>query len=83
MDTKTNSSCNCCHSPSASPRTEARDPVCGMVVDPAEAPSATIGGTTYYFCNVECREAFKAEPHRYLAAGSRGAAAVGRSRCCG
>ncbi len=45
----------------------ARDPVCGMTVDPATtAHHATHGGTTYHFCNPRCRERFLAEPERYL-----------------
>lgn len=37
----------------------ARDPVCGMSVDPRHAPaSATLGEKTYYFCALECKQAF-------------------------
>jgi len=37
----------------------ARDPVCGMTVDPKEAAAtATKDGKTYYFCNVHCRDTF-------------------------
>ena len=43
-----------------------RDPVCGMMVDPANAPaSGEYDGQTYYFCSVECREAFEMSPERY------------------
>ncbi len=46
----------------------ARDPVCGMSVYPATAGggAAVHDGTTYYFCNVKCRQRFQAEPERYL-----------------
>ncbi|HET6883221.1 MAG TPA: glutamine amidotransferase, partial [Pirellulales bacterium] len=39
------------------------DPVCGMTVDPATAAaSAEHDGTTYWFCNPGCRDAFVADP---------------------
>jgi Cu+-exporting ATPase len=45
-----------------------KDPVCGMMVDPATAKhKAEHQGQTYYFCNPRCREKFIAEPARYLA----------------
>jgi Cu+-exporting ATPase len=44
-----------------------RDPVCGMMVDPATARhKADHEGSTYYFCNPRCREKFIADPQRYL-----------------
>src|SRR5579883_1459323 len=49
----------------------ARDPVCGMTVDPATAKHrAEHGGATYYFCGARCKEKFLANPGRYLAAKS-------------
>jgi Cu+-exporting ATPase len=46
----------------------ARDPVCGMTVDPATAKhKAEHDGTTYYFCSGRCREKFLADPMTYLA----------------
>jgi Cu+-exporting ATPase len=46
----------------------ARDPVCGMTVDPATATGGTHdhGGRTYAFCGAHCREKFAADPERYL-----------------
>jgi P-type Cu+ transporter len=45
----------------------ARDPVCGMDVDPQTAAARhEHGGTTYYFCNPLCAEKFKSDPARYL-----------------
>jgi Cu+-exporting ATPase len=45
----------------------AKDPVCGMTVDPTTAKhSAEFAGKTYYFCCAGCREKFVAEPRRYL-----------------
>jgi Cu+-exporting ATPase len=47
--------------------TKVKDPVCGMLVDPATAKhKAEHEGRTYYFCNPRCREKFVAEPARYL-----------------
>jgi Cu+-exporting ATPase len=46
----------------------ARDPVCGMTVDPATAEHrAEHAGHEYLFCSGKCRERFVAEPARYLA----------------
>ena len=46
---------------------DARDPVCGMAVDPI---TSTIGhehaGTTYYFCCDGCRTKFKTDPTPFL-----------------
>ena len=47
----------------------AKDPVCGMSVDPATAKhKGEHAGTTYYFCSAGCRQKFMAEPMRFLAA---------------
>ncbi|MBV8538779.1 MAG: heavy metal translocating P-type ATPase [Alphaproteobacteria bacterium] len=57
------------HSPAASEQsaTAARDPVCGMSVDPATAKhQARHDGATYYFCCAGCRTKFEADPARYL-----------------
>ncbi len=55
---------------SVEPSAEAeKDPVCGMEVDPAHAAaSETYQGRTYYFCATHCRDAFKADPEKYLKA---------------
>ena len=46
-----------------------RDPVCGMMVDPAKAPAKfDYQGQTYYFCNPSCLMKFQANPDTYLAA---------------
>jgi len=51
----------------------AKDPVCGMDVDPHTAKfRADHGGRTYYFCAAGCRTKFIADPERYL--GQDGAA---------
>ncbi len=50
------------------PEGHARDPVCGMAVDPATAKQkAEHAGETYYFCCSGCREKFVADPTRFLA----------------
>ncbi len=62
----------------------ARDPVCGMKVDPATAKlHAEHAGETYYFCSRGCLEKFTADPAKYLeAAQSPGVAASAHGSCC-
>jgi Cu+-exporting ATPase len=44
-----------------------KDPVCGMMVDPAKAPGRLdYAGAHYSFCNLGCMVKFRAEPERYL-----------------
>ena|SRR5579863_1046281 len=42
------------------------DPVCRMSVRTDGAKSAVYRGTVYYFCSAEHRDAFEAEPERYV-----------------
>ena len=45
----------------------ARDPVCGMAVDPATAHyGAAHEGKTYYFCSAGCQALFRERPKYYL-----------------
>ena len=45
----------------------AKDPVCGMSVDPHTAKHrAEFQGRPYYFCCAGCRTKFEADPQRYL-----------------
>jgi Cu+-exporting ATPase len=45
---------------------EVRDPVCGMKLDDKTAPeNSTYDGTTYYFCSLDCKEAFDLHPEEY------------------
>ena len=45
----------------------AKDPVCGMSVDPHTARHRREhGGRTFYFCSARCAEKFEAEPEAYL-----------------
>ena len=49
----------------------ARDPVCGMRVDPQKARHRSEHkGVPYYFCSERCRVRFEAEPDKYLAPAS-------------
>ncbi len=44
----------------------ARDPVCGMEVDPQSAAArATYNGVTFYFCSQGCKEQFERAPAVY------------------
>ncbi len=53
--------------PSEPATKRARDPVCGMTVDPDHARGKFVHqGLTYYFCNPRCLEKFRADPARYL-----------------
>jgi P-type Cu+ transporter len=55
----------------------AKDPVCGMSVDPATAKhKAEHGGATYYFCSAGCRGKFVADPARFLAEAAHAPAAA-------
>jgi P-type Cu+ transporter len=45
----------------------AKDPVCGMEVDPQTARHVTVHeGKAFYFCAPGCRKAFEADPQRYV-----------------
>lgn len=51
------------------------DPVCGMTVAKATAKATyDYKGTTYYFCNTGCKEAFAKDPEKYLKAQAEKAA---------
>jgi P-type Cu+ transporter len=61
----------CCSAKVAAPGVEAvtRDPVCGMIVDPAAGkPTAEHGGQIHNFCSERCHSKFVAEPEKYLTA---------------
>jgi P-type Cu+ transporter len=45
----------------------AKDPACGMTVDPRNAAGTFAhNGQTYYFCGTGCLEKFRADPNRFL-----------------
>src|SRR5947209_16323313 len=47
--------------------TKAKDPVCGMTVDPATTPHRhSHHGVSYFFCSGGCRAKFAADPEKYL-----------------
>ncbi|WP_365332826.1 heavy metal translocating P-type ATPase [uncultured Porticoccus sp.] len=47
--------------------TEAKDPVCGMTVNPQETRHfSQHAGKTWYFCGARCREKFENDPAHYL-----------------
>ncbi len=53
--------------PGAAVETTARDPVCGMSVEPVGARhTARHRGQTFYFCCARCRERFTAAPEEFL-----------------
>jgi P-type Cu+ transporter len=52
-------------------KTAARDPVCGMTVDPDRAAAQSVhDGKTFYFCCQSCAAKFAASPAKYLSATS-------------
>ena len=49
------------------------DPVCGMSVEEdSAAATAEYKGVTYYFCNVNCKKTFDADPEKTLAEAPKG-----------
>src|SRR3954465_10319211 len=55
---------------------EAKDPVCGMTVDPAKTPHRHVHrGENYFFCSAGCRTKFAADPAKYLDPSARAPAA--------
>lgn len=61
---------SCCggHAANGNQSAHAKDPVCGMSVDPAAAAATReYNGTTYYFCNPGCAAKFEQNPTQYLA----------------
>ncbi|TAK72489.1 MAG: YHS domain-containing protein [Dehalococcoidia bacterium] len=44
-----------------------RHVVCGMELDPEDAPVSLIHeGINYYFCSDACQHEFEAEPEKYI-----------------
>jgi YHS domain-containing protein len=51
---------------------QAKDPVCGMTVDPQQAGAeALCEGKTYYFCSTSCRDKFEQAPEKYVGASAQ------------
>jgi Cu+-exporting ATPase len=56
------------------------DPVCKMEVNPASAEGQSeYEGQTFYFCSLRCKQAFDANPERYLDATDRAQARAHRA----
>ena len=52
-----------------------KDPVCGMVVNPAKAVATTeYKEKTYYFCTSECKTAFDQRPEKFVGQTEKGRA---------
>ncbi len=58
------------HHHGAASASSARDPVCGMTVDPTTARHHDHQGTIYYFCSDRCESKFTSDPGRYLQPGT-------------
>jgi len=55
------------HPTAAGTSTQAKDPVCGMDVDPKTAAARSeYQGKTYHFCAPACKIEFDKEPQKYL-----------------
>lgn len=46
----------------------AKDPVCGMTVDPQNSVKSEYKGQTYYFCGGGCKATFDKNPEKYVSA---------------
>ena len=55
------------HSSASESVKTAKDPVCGMTVDPKAASTlkTQYKGETYYFCSETCKKSFEANPEKY------------------
>ena len=42
-----------------------RDPVCGLLIDPADALRREYHGKSYYFCSELCKREFEDRPDEY------------------
>lgn len=73
-----------CHDEHAAPSDGmAKDPVCGMSVNPATAKHhAEHAGVDYFFCGARCREKFEADPQAFLDDRPAPAAAPGATYTC-
>jgi len=48
-----------------------KDPVCGVEVAASQSfASASYKEKTYYFCSAECKDAFDADPAKYVDSGA-------------
>lgn len=50
-----------------------KDPVCGMTIEPQDAVGTSdYQGRTYYFCSLDCKSEFDANPPDYAEQASAG-----------
>ncbi len=64
------------------PSDTAVDPVCGMTVNKAAAKATfEYKGSTYYFCNQGCKDAFAKDPEKYLQKKSESQKPAGSCSC--
>ncbi|MFZ2739339.1 MAG: heavy metal translocating P-type ATPase, partial [Burkholderiaceae bacterium] len=56
---------------------QAKDPICGMVVDKATALRSQRAGRTYYFCSIGCQRTFESPQQELKSLRSRVAVAMG------
>ena len=76
-DASTGGCCGCSGSKAVNRDAGARDPVCGMTVDPVRtAHHASHDGQEYHFCSAGCRTKFVADPAHYLSDAPRPGAPV-------
>ncbi len=62
---------------------KARDPVCGMSVDPGSSAAASeFEGERYHFCSAHCQKKFDADPERFASAAAT-ESAQRDADCCG
>ena len=44
----------------------AKDPICGMMVDPKRAAGSSVyGSKAYYFCSLSCKATFDKNPAKH------------------
>jgi len=71
------------HSGSISGMKMAKDPVCGMEVNPEKAAATSnYQGTTYYFCAPGCKKAFDENPTKYLGSSGQVKENMHGGGCC-
>lgn len=54
------------HNDSGTDGGSAKDPVCGMLVEPGQGYAKGQEGRLLHFCSRNCLDKFEAEPQRYL-----------------
>ncbi|HEY9112542.1 MAG TPA: heavy metal translocating P-type ATPase [Rhodanobacteraceae bacterium] len=70
MNAHEHARCHACTERAADAAGHAIDPVCGMQVPTTSDRYVDHRGTRYWFCSDGCRDRFRADPERYLAAPS-------------